>query len=63
VPDGILPSMTRASLSRLTLVADDRPAPRSSAVVRRRYRLARLDLNGRLPDADDRFSYLKRVHD
>ena len=55
--------MTHPSLSRVTLVVDDRPAPRSSAVVRRRYRLARLDLNGRLPDADDRFSYLKRVHD
>jgi hypothetical protein len=45
------------------LVVDDRPAPEPTAVVRRRYRLARLDVNGRLPDADDRFSYLKRVHD
>jgi hypothetical protein len=51
------------AVSRLMLVVDDRPAPVSAPLVRRRYRLARLDVNGRLPDASDRFSYLKRVHD
>lgn len=50
--------------SRLVLVADPRPAsPLPDAVPVRRYRLARLRLEPRSPEASERFAHLKRVFD
>jgi hypothetical protein len=48
-------------ISRLTLVPAPRPLAPSRAVVRR-YRLARLEVNGRR-GAEDRHEHLKRVYD
>ena len=50
------------AVSRLTLIAEPRVEPQGSAVVRR-YRLARLYLNGRYERSPDRHSHLKRVYD
>ncbi len=50
--------------SKLLLVADPRPASGGTAAVPvRRYRLARLRLDGRSPDSAERFEHLKRVFD
>ncbi|HEY2651405.1 MAG TPA: hypothetical protein VGI50_05755 [Solirubrobacteraceae bacterium] len=58
--------MTRpVTSSRLMLVEDRRgptAAPASIAPLRR-YRLARLRLDGRPAEAEERFEYLKRSHD
>ena len=48
-------------VSRLTLVPAP-PTPAPGGAVVRRYRLARLVLNGR-PDPRDRHGHLKRVYD
>jgi hypothetical protein len=57
--------MTRPStMSKLLLVADRRAASTEpGAVPVRRYRLARLRLEGRTVGADSRFEHLKRVYD
>jgi hypothetical protein len=50
--------------SRLVLVADPRPASQIPETVPvRRYRLARLRLEARSPEASERFSHLTRVFD
>jgi hypothetical protein len=51
--------------SRIVLVEDRRGAGDAPAVVvpLRRYRLARLRLNGRPAPSAGRFEYLKRTHD
>ena len=50
--------------SRLVLVADPRPASTlPDAAPVRRYRLARLRLEARSPEASERFAHLKRVFD
>jgi hypothetical protein len=57
--------MTRPiTSSKLLLVADNRPAtPERITVPVRRYRLARLRLDGRSLDSALRFEHLKRVFD
>lgn len=58
--------MTRpVTSSRVLLVEDRRGAVESSAVIvpLRRYRLARLRLDGQAAEAEGRFEYLKRTHD
>jgi hypothetical protein len=63
-PPGIILAMTRPIRSpKLLLVADPRPAPAESNLPVRRYRLARLQLDGRSPEPDLRFEHLKRVFD
>jgi hypothetical protein len=60
----IIAVMTRPTPSRVLLVADDRAAnaaPVGTPV--RRYRLARLRLEGRSSDPKARFEHLKRVYD
>lgn len=50
--------------SKLLLVADQRPTAGDSASSRvRRYRLARLRLEGRASDPALRFDHLKRVYE
>ena len=58
-------AMTRPTRSsRLVLVADPRPAsPFPETAPLRRYRLARLRLEARTPEASERFTHLKRVFD
>lgn len=57
--------MTRpAATSRVLLIADRRPtAPDSTGVPVRRYRLARLRLDGRPTAPGSRFEHLKRTFD
>jgi hypothetical protein len=52
-----------AAHSRVVLVADRQPAASPSSPVMRRYRLARLELNGQRRVGGDRFGHLKRTHD
>jgi hypothetical protein len=61
----IILAMTRpAPSSRVLLVADRRPPVQpSGAVPIRRYRLARLRLDGRSTDPSSRFEHLKRAFD
>ncbi|HVS28952.1 MAG TPA: hypothetical protein VHE14_05335 [Solirubrobacteraceae bacterium] len=55
--------MSPLSTSRFVLVPEARPAPAAEGAPRmRRYRLARLSVNGRR-DQDDRHGHLKRVYD
>ncbi len=57
-------AMTRPIRSpRLLLVADPRPASLEPGLPVRRYRLARLRLDGRSPEPELRFEHLKRVFD
>ncbi len=58
-------AMTRPNtLSKLLLVADPRPASgQGESTSVRRYRLARLRLEGRDADPANRFEHLKRVFD
>lgn len=50
--------------SKVLLVADRRAAPSAGgSPAVRRYRLARLRLDGRPADAESPFEYLKRVYD
>ncbi len=61
----MMPAMTPPVTSSKVLLIEDRreqPAEPSTAPVRR-YRLARLRLDGRSPDAASRFDHLKRVYD
>ncbi len=62
---GIILAMTRpAPSSRVLLIADRRPIaadPRGVSV--RRYRLARLRLDGRSSEQSSRFEHLKRTFD
>ncbi|HWF53510.1 MAG TPA: hypothetical protein VG223_02725 [Solirubrobacteraceae bacterium] len=52
------------TVSKLLLVADERGgAPAASAPLVRRYRLARLRLDGRSSAPGARFDHLKRVFD
>jgi hypothetical protein len=56
--------MTPRPTSKLLLVADPRTVPAASAVKPiRRYRLARLRLDGREAVGESRFEHLKRVFD
>jgi hypothetical protein len=61
----IMLAMTRpVTSSKLLLVADTRQTETEpSTVPVRRYRLARLRLEGRPADASRRFDHLKRVFD
>lgn len=58
-------AMTRPTTpSKLLLVADPRPvSPDSDAAPVRRYRLARLRLEGREQEPARRYEHLKRVFD
>lgn len=61
----IILGMTRPlTPSKVLLVQDRRSAPatRRDTPIRR-YRLARMRFDSRLPDSDSRFDYLKRVYD
>jgi hypothetical protein len=52
------------TLSRVVLVADRRSAAEPTASpVMRRYRLARLAINGQRRAGGDRFGHLKRTYD
>jgi len=56
--------MARPTVSlKLLLVADRRPAPQSSAARVRRYRLARVRLDGRPAGAVSPYEHIKRVYD
>jgi hypothetical protein len=60
----ILTMIRPVTPSKVLLVADRRAAPSAGAVPAvRRYRLARLRLDGRPADAESPFEYLKRVYD
>jgi hypothetical protein len=61
----IILAMTRPiTPSKVLLVADRRTAPESRRDTPiRRYRLARMRFDSRLPDSESRFDYLKRVYD
>jgi hypothetical protein len=61
----IILGMTRPlTPSKVLLVQDRRSAPASRRDTPiRRYRLARMRFDSRLPDSDSRFDYLKRVYD
>ena len=63
----MIPAMDRSlSSSKLLLVADNRPVARSiraTGAPVRRYRIARLRLEGRPTDQGARFEHLKRVFD
>jgi hypothetical protein len=52
-----------ATLSRVILVADRQSARAPASPVMRRYRLARLELNGQRRAGGNRFGHLKRIHD
>jgi hypothetical protein len=52
-----------ATLSRVVLVANPHSAQAPASPVMRRYRLARLELNGQRRTGSDRFGHLKRIHD
>jgi hypothetical protein len=61
----IISAMTRPPIaSKVLLVADRRTAPanRRDTPIRR-YRLARVRLDGRPAGTESRFDYLKRVYD
>jgi len=62
---GIIIAMPRPiTSSRVLLVADRRVGPpESGGVALRRYRLARLRLDGRSTGPALRFEHLKRIHD
>jgi hypothetical protein len=62
---GIILGMSNAlTSSKLLLVADPRPVSSERGTVPvRRYRLARLRLEGRVADPALRFEHLKRVYD
>ena len=57
--------MTRTtSPSKVLLLADTRSAPAEAGTVNiRRFRIARLRLDGRQTPGPDRYEYLKRVYD
>ncbi|HEY8763282.1 MAG TPA: hypothetical protein VIM18_03765 [Solirubrobacteraceae bacterium] len=56
--------MTRPNASKVLLVADRRSvAAEPGTVPFRRYRLARLRLDGRVAEPASRFEHLKRVYD
>jgi len=61
----IILGMTRPlTPSKVLLVQDRRSAPASRRDTPiRRYRLARMRFDSRLPDSESRFDYLKRVYD
>jgi hypothetical protein len=60
----IISAMSTPITSKLLLVADRRTASREASTVPvRRYRLARLRLDGRAADPATRFDHLKRVFD
>jgi hypothetical protein len=61
----IIPAMTRPTPShKVLLVADRRGRPTEpTAVPVRRFRLARLRLDGRTAGSASRFDHLKRVYD
>jgi hypothetical protein len=61
----MMPRMIRPiRSSKVLLVADRRAAPAEPGVVPlRRYRRARLRVQGRLADPAPRFEHLKRVYD
>jgi hypothetical protein len=63
----MIPAMDRTlTSSKLLLVADHRTAPaigRGRPEPIRRYRIARLQLEGRPAPSSERFEYLKRVFD
>jgi hypothetical protein len=61
----IILAMTRPiTASKVMLVRDPRSASQSRQTIPvRRYRLARLRLDGRPAGAEARFDYLKRVYD
>ena len=52
-----------ATLSRVILVADRQSTRAPASPVMRRYRLARLELNGQRRAGGNRFGHLKRIHD
>lgn len=59
-------AMTRPITSSRVLLVEDRrgaTAAPASIVPLRRYRLARLRLDGHQAESEGRFEYLKRVHD
>ena len=62
---GIILAMTRPmTSSKLLLVADPRSgSPERERTGVRRYRLARLRLDGRAADPAARFEHLKRIYD
>jgi hypothetical protein len=65
-PDGIMLSMnpSSAAVSKVMLVADrSAPSHRAGAMPIRRFRIARLRLDGRLAQPESRFEHLKRVFD
>lgn len=61
----IMPAMTRpATSSKVVLVEDRTAAPDAHrSVPVRRYRLARLQIEGRSSDPASRFDHLKRIYD
>ncbi len=60
----IISAMSKPITSKLLLVADRRTAnPEPSTVPVRRYRLARLRLDGRATAPAKRFDHIKRVFD
>ncbi|MEA2159937.1 MAG: hypothetical protein QOD66_2317 [Solirubrobacteraceae bacterium] len=57
-------AMTRPTASKVLLVADRRSvAAEPGTAPLRRYRLARLRLDGRAAEPASRFEHLKRVYD
>jgi hypothetical protein len=61
----IMLPMTRSTpASKVLLIADRRPTTQGRQTVPiRRYRLARVRLDGRPAGGESRFDYLKRVYD
>ncbi len=64
-PAGIMLAMTRSiTPSKVLLIAERRGTAASAAAVPvRRYRIARLRLEGRMRDPEARFEHLKRVYE
>jgi len=60
----MLPMTTPATSARVLLVADNRrPSSVQGSTAVRRYRLARLRLDGRSADPVSRFEHIKRAFD
>jgi hypothetical protein len=59
----MLPMTAHTAASRLVLLRDVRPAREARARPLRRYRLARVQLEGRRLRDRTRFEYLKRTYD
>lgn len=60
----ILPMTRPITASKVLLIADRRmPTQSRQTIPIRRYRIARLRLDGRPASAESRFEYLKRVYD